>query len=218
MQRLALSLCLALAAALAVAGPVRAQDYLQADPKTFDLEGARRIRIEFPVGSFTLEGDDGQTVRVLVRVSCKGTEFADCRAEARRIRIDHSVGGGAFRLEFSGVHKDWSGHHVTVEARVLVPRQLAAELNMGVGKAEVTGMHRDLDIEMGVGELSVRGEESKYRDVEAESGVGDASIETRRGRVRERGFIGHSARWNDGGGTSFIRAHVGVGQATVDLR
>ena len=210
--------CLALALSVAFAAPVRANEYLQADPKSFDLGGAKRIRIEFPVGSLTLEGDDGRTVRVLVRVDCKDSDYSDCQAESRRIRIDHSIGGDTFRLEFSGIHKDWHGHHVSVEAQVLVPREIAAELNMGVGKADVTGMRRDLDLEMGVGELTVRAQQGDYRMVEAESGVGDASIGTRQGRVRERGFIGHSARWSDGHGASYVRAHVGVGEATVELR
>ncbi len=210
--------CLAIVLATALAGPVRADDYLEAEPKTFDLEGAKRIRIEFPVGRMTVEGDDGRTVRVQVRVDCKNTDEDDCRHEARRVRVDHSVAGSLFRLDFSGVRKDWSGHHITVVAHVLVPRSIAAELNMGVGKADVTGMRRDLDLELGVGEMTVRAEQASYRDVEAEAGVGDAVIETRQGHVRERGFIGHTARWNDGTGSSFVRVHVGVGQATVELR
>jgi hypothetical protein len=36
--------------------------------------------------------------------------------------------------------------------------------------------------------------------------------------VRDRGFIGRSAHWDDGSGEHGIRAHVGVGDATVDLR
>jgi len=210
--------CLALALLVTLSAPARAGDYLQADPKTFDLDGAKRIRIEFPIGKFTLEGDDGQTVRVQVRVDCKDEDYEDCKDEARRIRVDHSAGGGQFRLEFSGIRRDWSGHHVSVEAHVLVPRSIAAEVNMGVGKADVIGMRRDLDLELGVGEMSVRAQQADFRNVEAEAGVGDAAIETREGRVRERGFIGHSARWSDGGGANSIRVHVGVGQATVDLR
>ena len=209
---------LAILFAALLATPVRADDYLQAEPKTFDLEGARRIKVEYPVGKFTLEGDDGQTIRVQVRVECKGNDFEGCKTSARRIRIDHTVSGNLFKLEFSGLRKELSGKNITVEAHVLVPRTLAAELNMGVGKAEVSGLEGDLSLELGVGELSARGLQARYRDVEAEAGVGDAWIETREGRVRDRGFIGHSVRWNGGKGASFIRAHVGVGQATVDLR
>lgn len=209
---------LAIALAVVLAAPVGADEYLQAEPKTFSLAGAGRIRVEFPVGALTVEGDDGETVRVQVRVECKGDDYEGCKEEARRIRIDHSTSGKVFRLEFSGIRKDWSGHHVSVEAHVLVPRALAVELNMGVGKVAITGIERDLDLELGVGELSVRAAQARFRDAEAEAGVGDATIQTRDGHVRERGFIGHSARWTEGSGTSLIRAHVGVGQASVDLR
>ena len=198
--------------------PALADQYLQAEPRTYELEGANRIKIEFPAGKFTLEGDDGLTVRVQVRVDCKDTEYADCQNEARRIRIDHSSQGGVFRLEFSGAKKNWSNRHITVEAHVLVPRALAAELNMGVGSVSVMGLRRDLDVELGVGELKVRAAQADIRRVDVESGVGDASIDTHAGRVHERGFIGHTARWNEGSGNSVVRAHVGVGEATVSLR
>lgn len=214
MKRLALTLALA----TAFAAPAFADQYLQADPRTYELEGAHRIKIEFPVGKFTLEGDDGQTVRVQVRVDCKDTEYGDCQDEARRIRIDHATEGGVFRLEFSGVKKNWSNRHITVEAHVLVPRALAAELNMGVGSASVLGLRRDLDLELGVGELKVHASQNDIRRVDAESGVGDASIDTHDGRVHERGFIGHAAHWNEGSGNSVVRAHVGVGEASVSLR
>src|SRR5262245_19947643 len=120
----------ALALAAALVSPAAAESYLQAEPKTFEVEGAKRIRTEFPIGAVKLEGDDGSTVRVQVRIDCKNEDYEDCKDAARRVRIDHSVTGDQFRLEFSGIHKDWSGRHVTVHAHVLVPRTLAADLNM----------------------------------------------------------------------------------------
>lgn len=114
-----------------------------------------------------------------MRVDCKDTEYADCQNEARRIRIDHTSQGGVFRLEFSGAKKNWSNRHITVEAHVLVPRALAAELNMGVGSASVIGLRRDLDVELGVGELKVRAAQADIRRVDAESGVGEATVSLR---------------------------------------
>ena len=214
MKRFALGMVLmgALAAA-AGAGPL-----LQADVQSYAPDGANRIKIEFPVGKFTLEGDDGRTIRVQLRIDCKDADADECQAAARRIRLDHSSSGGMFRLEFSGVGKNWSRRHTTVEAHVLVPRALAAELNMGVGSANVTGMRRDIDVELGVGELNVRAARADTRRVDAEAGVGGASIDARAGDVRERGFIGHTARWTDGPGNAVIRAQVGVGQSSVSLR
>ena len=214
MRRLALGMALL----GAFAAPACASQLLQADVQSYAPGGASRIKIEFPVGTFALEGDDGQTIRVQVWIDCKDAESDECREAARRIRLDHSSSGGVFRLEFSGVNKNWSRHHTTVEAHVLVPRAFAAELNMGVGSASVSGMRRDLDLELGVGELSVRMARADTRRADAEAGVGEARIDTRAGDVRERGFIGHSARWSDGPGSAVIRAHVGVGKAAVSLR
>ncbi len=95
MTRTAIALALALAGTLAA--PVRADDYLQAEPKTFDPGGAKRLHLEFPVGKLTLEGDDGSTIRIQVRVDCKGMGYDDCKDEARRLRIDHTSSDGTRR-------------------------------------------------------------------------------------------------------------------------
>jgi hypothetical protein len=210
---------LAVLALMTLAAPAaRAGDYLQSEPQEFALGGAQRLSLEFPVGELQLEGDDGSTVRVLVRIDCKSLDRDDCEREARRIRVDHEVTGRTFRLEFTGIRKNAPGQHVTAEARILVPRALAAQAHMGVGKATITGLTRDVDVELGVGELFVRGAESDFRDAEAEAGVGDVSLQTRSGHVADRGFIGHRANWSEGRGESSVHARVGVGHASVSLR
>jgi len=214
MNRFVAALC-----AVALVAPVaRAGNYLQSDPQEFALEGAQRLSLEFPVGELRLEGDEGHTVRVLVRVDCKSLDGDDCADEARRVRVDHEVRDGTFRLEFAGIRKNATGRHITVEARVLVPHALVTQAHMGVGKADFAGFTRDVDVELGVGELTVRGAERNYRDADVEAGVGDVSLQTRSGHVRDHGFIGHRAHWSDGRGAGFVRAHVGVGHASVSLR
>ena len=209
---------LAAVAALCVAAPAGADSYLQAGPKELPLEGASRLRLEFPVGRLTLEGDDGGTVRVLVRVECRERNYQDCKREANRIRIDHRRSGDRLVIEFEGIRKEFGSPRVNVQVEVLVPRELASSVEMGVGELRVSGMRGDLDLELGVGELSVKVDEDGYRDAEAECGVGDATIRTEKGDVRERGFIGHTAHWSEGDGKSIVHGHVGIGEATITLR
>ncbi len=206
----ALLLCLA-------ASPVDAERYLQAEPRVFPLEGATRLRVEFPVGSMTVEGDEGTTVRALVRVDCRRHDTDECARQARRIRVDHRVSDGRLSIDVSGIRKEMTSR-ISVEMRLLVPRRMQSRFEMGVGNLTVSGMTADLEAELGVGELTIKGEERHFHAVAVESGVGDATIRTRSGDIRERGFIGHTAHWDDGRGASTLSAHVGVGKAEVNLR
>jgi hypothetical protein len=208
---------LMLAAALGAAPPAAAEHVLQAEPKTFEIEGAQELRVEFPVGNFRIEGDDGETIRVSVRIKCKGGIDDECQEEARRVRLDHSVSGGTFVLEFEGIRKNVNHHGVEVEARVLAPRAMALKIEMGVGDLDVRDMGGDLQIELGVGDLDIVADRRDYRSADVETGVGDATIRAHPGAVKERGFIGHSAKWYEGKGRSTLDAHVGVGEARVTL-
>ena len=203
---------------LTAALPARPEPYLQAEPREYGLEGASQLKVEFPVGTLSIEGDDGTTVRSLIRVDCREQDSHDCARQARRIRVDHHVSGGRLSIEVTGIRKDMGTPRVNVEMHLLVPRKLLSRLEMGVGKLAVTGMAADLEVELGVGELTVKGDQRDYTTVEAESGVGDATIRTRSGDIREKGFIGHTAHWTGGRGSGSLKAHVGVGQAEVTLR
>jgi hypothetical protein len=88
---------------------------------------------------------------------------------------------------------------------------------MGVGELDIENLTGDVEAELGVGDLEIRGDSGDFRKVSAEVGVGDASLRTRSGRVQGRGFIGRELLWNEGHGPSAIRAHVGVGEASVML-
>ena len=206
------------ALALSIPRSSSADPYLESEPSEFALEGATRFRTEFPVGKFTLEGDDGKTMRVLIRIDCKEHGTDDCQREAKRIRIDHHVSGNQLTLEFEGIKKEIGTPRISVEAHVLVPRTMIAKIEMGVGELHALGMTSDLDLQLGVGELTVKGQRRDYRTAEAESGVGDAAIHAGDDDIHERGFIGHSAHWNDGRGHGLLRASVGVGESTVTLR
>jgi len=207
-------------AALALSLPrlALADPFLESEPSEFGLEGATRFRTEFPVGKLTLEGDDGKTVRVLLRIDCKDESTDDCQRDAKRVRIDHSVSGNLMTLEFVGIKKEMGSPRISVEAHVLVPRGMVAKIEMGVGDLRVDGMTSDLDLELGVGELTVKGLRRDYRTAEVESGVGDAILHAGDRDIHDRGFIGHSAHWDEGHGHGVLRAHVGVGQGTVTLR
>lgn len=205
------------AAALVLPALAHGDSYLQAEPHEVSLEGADHLRLQYPAGVLAIEGDEGTTVRMVVRVDCKEKSYDDCQDEVRRLRVEHRVSGRTLVIELQGVRKQPNGHHVEIDTHVLVPRRLAARVEMGFGELRIDGMAADLDVELGVGNLQLRADSRRFREAQAAAGVGEATIRTPSGTVRERGFIGHEANWDEGRGMSSIHAHVGVGSARVTI-
>ncbi len=204
-------------AALLVPAAAGAEAYLEARPHDLPTDGIDRLRVQYPAGGLHIEGDDGTTVRFVVRVHCRHRSADDCQTEVSRLHVDHRVAGGTLVVDFQGIHKEPGVHDVEVQTRMLVPRRLAARVEMGFGELVVEGLANDTDVELGVGDLELRGSLRGFREAEAAAGVGDASIRTPGGTVHERGFIGHTANWDGGRGASSIHARVGVGSARIVL-
>lgn len=216
MKRWALAI-LVLGACCGLAAPAwAARHRLQADPQRYPVEGAGEIKIEFPLGHLSVEGDDGDDIRMSIEVRCDRGSLGDCQERARRVTVQRHREGGRLRFEFEGVPK-MNSRGLSIRAHMLVPRSLAATVEMGVGELEIAGIAGNLEAELGVGEMTVRCEQGDFRKVSAEVGVGDASLRTRGGRIQGNGFLGRELQWSEGRGPSVIRAHVGVGEATVML-
>jgi hypothetical protein len=197
--------------------PAFASHYLKADPREYSLAGATGIDVDFPSGVFTLEGDDGSTVRIEISVKCGTGDLEDCQKRAADVTIDHHIRDGRLILEFRGFNRT-NQHEFRVTARVRVPRSMDTKIEMGVGELKANSLHGDLEIELGVGELDVESDATKFRAAKLDVGVGDANLRANGGRYTGQGFIGRTVRWSEGTGESSMRLHVGVGDASVVLR
>jgi hypothetical protein len=209
-----LALTLATLAALA-ATPARAV-LLTTDPHTYTVTAKHRIRIEFPVGELKVVPSDASTVRLDIKVRCRGRAEDDCEELANRLVLDSDDSGGTLHLR---LHKypRWHNHGMTVIGQLSVPRSLAIDVEMGVGELDISGLEGDIDVELGVGEATIHASRAQASHVSVETGIGDAEIRGGGSGTRSRGFIGSHASWADGGGRSAVRLHVGVGDATVRL-
>ena len=88
---------------------------------------------------------------------------------------------------------------------------------MGAGEVRISGLGRDLNVELGAGDIEIRMPEDAVRSVELQAGVGDAQLRRTRGSVEtaRAHLIGASVRWNEGRGDARVQAQVGAGD--VDL-
>lgn len=197
------------------AAPVHAT-VLETEPRTFPITAQQNVHLEFPVGELRVVPSDESRVRFDLRVRCKDRSDERCEELANRLVLDSEMEGNTLRLTLQKFPK-WNHRGMTVLGVLRVPRALAVRIEMGVGELEIEGLEGDLDVNLGVGEASIRTAKLRAGHVSVETGIGEASIRGGGSDTRSRGFIGSVASWSSGRGRSSVRLHVGVGEGTVRL-
>ncbi|MDX1501619.1 MAG: hypothetical protein R3325_04585 [Thermoanaerobaculia bacterium] len=204
------ALCVALPA-VAFAGGEREIE------RSFPLEPGQSVMLDFPVGSLTVEGWDGDEVRVELEAECR---HRSRRCEERLAELEVRSRSGSRRLEVEvGPGGSWKSSRLELEAVVWVPRRAALEIEMGVGELRVEGFENDVRIDMGIGEVGVRMAEAVVRSVELDAGIGESRLSGVSPRVRERRslLIGSELSWDEGEGRAQVEVDLGIGEISVSL-
>lgn len=179
-------------------------------------EAITRVVIEAGVGDVEIIGDGGTTISVRVDVSSKVGHFWKSRDEdLTGLEVEAELQNGELRLCVQGDRNE--DHSWGEDWTVHVPRAMAVSLELGVGDTRVLDVAGDIDVEVGVGEVSVEGEYASFGHIRASSGVGNAALRTPQSREDGDGFIGHSLR-SRGPGKSEIEVSAGVGDTRIRLR
>ena len=128
---------------------------LTTDPHTYPVTAHHRIRLEFPVGELKVVPSEGSRVRFELKVRCRGRSDERCEELANRLILDSDDDGGVLHLK---LHKypRWHMNGMTVIGELAVPRALALEIEMGVGELTIDGLEGDLDVNLGVGDADIR--------------------------------------------------------------
>jgi hypothetical protein len=206
------------AVALVVAAPAGAAE-LRSQTRSWPAGGLRSVSLTVPVGEVLVEGVDGDRVRLTLSCECGRTSAERCQERADRLRLDADVVGDRLRLDVEGMRKHLMrdrGFHVRAELQV--PRGLALRVRLGVGEVDVADVAGDVDIENGVGEVSLSMDEARVADVRTQVGIGEASVRAQGRLVESAGLLGRSVHWDDGRGSAHVSIEIGVGEANVRLR
>ena len=149
---------LLLLGALAAAVPVRADEdevTVRSDAATLPTQGARWLSLEVPVGEVHVVGTDGDQAEARLVVRCD-RDSRRCRDRAKNIRLRPERTGGELSIEVVGYPKSSSGKSPHADLELRLPRGVALRVEMGVGELDVRGLEDDIDIELGVGEARVQ--------------------------------------------------------------
>ncbi|MGI9278286.1 MAG: hypothetical protein ACR2PX_01455 [Endozoicomonas sp.] len=100
---------------------------------------------------------------------------------------------------------------------VYLPAVKKLDLDVGVGEADIEDINTDMNVDVGVGTIQIRGNQQDFSKIKVESGIGDTRIKAEDGKnFSERHLVGGTSFW-EGSGQHSIQADVGVGDASIRL-
>src|SRR4029453_2881788 len=205
--------CVVLAMAVSPARADHGRKYIQ---ETVAATGADSISVDFPVGELHVETGAGNDVLVDLKVVCDRW-FRSCEDRIEDVKLASDLSGGKLHIEIRGFGHSHTGD-LEVTGTITIPAGRELEVDMGVGELGVRGVSGRLDVVFGVGDITIRMPASAVRSVSIDAGVGDTRLRIPGGSVdEERSFVSSEIDWNEGRGDARVSVDVGVGDAAVTL-
>lgn len=185
--------------------------------ETLAVEPGQTVRIEIPVAELEIEATKREDVAVELRVSCRW-QLRECEDAVERLEIESRTSSRRLTLELIG-HSSWRSSIVQVEGLIQIPRTSPLEVKMGVAELDITGLEKDLSIDIGVGQVRARLPKSSVGEAFIDVGVGQVRVLGSDGQpdTRRSFLVGTDVHWDDGPGKAELDIEVGVGEVTVRL-
>ena len=160
------------------------------------------LHVQVSVGDVHIRrGDAG-------KISLRYTVKSRREHNVKNARVEFDVRGNDATIEFHAPSRSNTQFDVELE----VPANTNLDVHEKVGDVTVEDVEGDKDLELGVGDIRVTRERSTYRLVRASTGIGDVNSD---GYGETSGWLGKTLKYH-GDGKYELRAHVGVGDITLE--
>lgn len=188
-------------------------------PFSTPVEPGRPVVIRFGIGEIDIEATDANEVRADLDVTC-GEKLSEssCERYRKRLRLEPRRRGDAIEVRLVGLSR-WKLRKLHLSGAVQVPRWSPLSVSIGVGDVDIRTAGQDLEVKMGIGDLTVHAPEAAVADVKMATRIGDTSL-TDRDTIREgsrRLLLGSRTRWSDGLGAAHLTVALKIGDAKVVL-
>jgi len=172
----------------------------------FESNELQQLQINTGVGDITVEVTDASQISVDVKVRGSKSWFFG-RTDVSDASLESNIKDGVLSLEvpLDDTEQTWV---------VKVPRQLAVDLQLGVGSINMDGNAGDINADIGVGSFAAKLAVPEFKNIELSAGVGDVSLQTVQGKTSRSHLVGSEIDY-DGTGEHAMAVTIGVGDATV---
>jgi hypothetical protein len=198
---LAVLLCLSLFPLSAARGANSDWDYEEThnDAREFGTGGMLHVRLS--VGDMHIKRGDSDQLRLRYTVKSHREH------NVKEARVDFEVQGSDATIEFRAPTSN-----TQFDVEIEVPANTNLDVHEKVGDLTVDDIDGDKDLELGVGDIRVAKGNSTYHLVRASTGIGDVNSD---GYGETSGWLGKTLKYR-GDGKYELRAHVGVGDITLE--
>lgn len=172
------------------------------DAREFVSGGYMHVR--FSVGDLHIRRGDSAKIRLQYTVKSRR------ESNVKDARVDFNVSGNDATVVF---HAPSSGN-TQFDVELEVPANTHLDVHQKVGDLIVESIEGDKDLSLGVGDIRISSEHSRYRLVKASTGIGDVNSD---GYGETHGWLGKTLKYQ-GDGKYELRAHVGVGDIKLEGR
>lgn len=170
------------------------------DTREFVTGGYMHVRLS--VGDLHIRRGDSTKIRVQYTVKSRR------ESNLKEARIDFKVTDNDATVEF---HAPSAGN-TQFDVELEVPANTHLDVHQKVGDLSVESVEGDKDLSLGVGDIRISTEHSRYRLVKASTGIGDLNSD---GYGETHGWLGKTLKYQ-GDGKYELRAHVGVGDIKLE--
>jgi hypothetical protein len=170
------------------------------DTREFSIGGM--LHVHMSVGDLHIRRGDDDKIRLSYTIK------SHSERNLKNARVDFDVRGNDATIEF---HSPYSGN-TNFDVELEIPRNTNLDVHEKVGDLIVEDIEGDKDLDLGVGDIRVEREPATYRLVRASTGIGDVNSDL---SGETSGWLGKTLRYH-GDGKYELRAHVGVGDITLD--
>jgi hypothetical protein len=182
--------------------PASSWDYEEDHSDARDFVSGGFVHVRLSVGDLHIKRGDRN------KISLRYTVRSRRERNVKESHVYFDVRGNNANIEF---HAPYGGN-TQFDVELEVPANTNLDVHDKVGDLTVENVEGDKDLNLGVGDILVAKEHSGYRLVRASAGIGDVNGD---GYGETSGWLGKTLKYH-GDGKYELRAHVGVGDVTLE--
>ena len=168
-----------------------------------------KLILEVPVGMVNVQVVDSDTVTYRVDVEDNSSGWFFFATDLDALVLSENITAQALHLmiDEDGISQDWT---------LTVPKDLALQVQLGVGNVDIDGFSQTLSADIGVGSAWVGVNSTDYEHVRAAVGVGEIQVHgfEQDNLVKERAIVSDLLTIT-GAGTQQINIEIGVGDVNL---
>jgi hypothetical protein len=177
-------------------------NYEETHDQARDFVTGGMLHVRLSVGDLRIVRGDSTKIRLHYTVKSRR------ESRVKEAHVDIEVRGNGARIEFHAP----SGGNTQFDVELEVPQNTNLDVHEKVGDLTVEDIEGDKDLELSVGDIRVAVGRSAYHLVNASTSIGDVNGN---GFGETSGWLGKTLKYH-GDGKYELRAHVGVGDITLE--